>query len=453
MSGPLINVEAEAELLGALMAGYGTIDSLSDILTANDFYEPTHSRIFEVVEGQAASGKSVSPIAVKGFLDGDPGLALLGGVSYLARLTGSVASMDCKQNAKMIADLASRRRMAEGLRSAAASCDDLALTPAEIIAEADAAISVRSGDLVNQATGAECFDELLLGYESKVHGVTTGCIPSLDALLGPMRAKQLVIGAGRPGMGKTALALSYALGAASRGHGVLYVSLEMSAVELAARMAADVCFDSGVVSPIPYSAIRDGELSPTQKNDLYKARHHVSTLPFAVIDAGSLTTGRLNMLVRRHARRMAAAGDRLELVIVDYLQLLSPDQRGRSTYEAVSEVSRALKAMAKDNGVAVFALAQLSRSVEQRPDKRPQLADLRDSGQIEQDADAVLFLRREEYYLRQDEPERSHKDRFAWEQAIADHQNKIEFILAKRRNGVTGNAMGEFHGYYQAVRG
>jgi len=448
----LANVEAEAEVLGNMMAGYAEVDRVADVLSSIDFSEPVHSRIYEIIVDQASKGKPTSPIAVKNFFEGDETIARLGGVSYLARLTGKASGLGALENARMLADLATRRRMAEGLRIAAVDCEDLTLTAAEIVAQADAAISLKAGDLVHQATGAECFDELFASYLEGNKGVTCGAIASLDELMGPMKAKQLVIGAGRPGMGKTALALSYALGAAARGHGVLYVSLEMSAPELAARMASDLCFD-GPVDPVPYPAIRDGDLTRKQKDAVAAAREHMATLPFAVVDAGSLTVGRLNMLVRRHARRMAAAGHKLDLVVVDYLQLLSPDTKGRSNYEAVSEVSRSLKAMAKDNAIAVFALAQLSREVEKRPGARPQLSDLRDSGQIEQDADAVLFLLRPEYYLRQNEPDATDAKRFQWEQALEAEQGKIEFIVAKRRNGVTGQAVGQFHGFYQAVRG
>lgn len=448
----LVNVEAEAELLGSLMAGHASVDQVADLVDSTAFSEPLHARMYEAIVEQASKGKPVSPVAIKGFVEGDETLAKLGGNAYLARLTGAAIGLSCGESARLVTDLAQRRRMADGLRHAAASCEDLSLTPAEIVAEADAAISVKGSNLVHQPTGAECFDELFLTYADQNRGVTSGCIASLDELLGPMKPKQLVIGAGRPGMGKTALALSYALGAASKGHGVLYVSLEMASPELAARMASDMCFD-GPVDAVPYPAIRDGDLNTRQKQAVCAARDHMATLPFNVIDAGNLTVGRLNMLIRRHARRMAAAGHKLELVVVDYLQLLSPDTKGRSNYEAVSEVSRALKAMAKDNAVAIFALAQLSRSVEQRPDKRPMLSDLRDSGQIEQDADAVLFLLRMEYYLRKEEPDATDVKRPEWEQALEKVQGQIEFIVAKRRNGVEGRAVGEFHGFYQAVRG
>jgi replicative DNA helicase len=449
----LINVEAEAALLGAILQENGLIDKVADGLAYSDFSEPVHARIFSAVVEQYSKGKSVTPITIKGYLEGDKDLTRLGGFAYLARLTsdmhGLLAPMDlCTQ----IAEISKRRRMADGLRMAALDCEDLSITTAEIVSEADAAISDSGGDLVNQLSAAQCFDEMVRENANRHVGVKCGEIAVLDGLLGPMRPKQLIIGAGRPGMGKTALALSYAIGAARNGHGVLYVSLEMSGAELAARMAADMCFNGN--DGVPYHAIRDWELTHSQKQAVADARREVDAMPFEVIDVGSLTVGRLNMLIRRHARRMEARGHKLELVIVDYLQLLSPDSRGRSNYEAVSEVSRALKAMAKDNGVAIFALAQLSREVEKRPGCRPQLSDLRDSGQIEQDADAVLFLLRPHYYLKNDEPDDPSSEKYTqWLNAMEQTRDVLEFILAKRRNGETGNAVGMFNGFYQAVRG
>jgi replicative DNA helicase len=450
----LANWEAEADLLGGLLVNNACAEDVADLIAADDFALDLHARMFEVILSETAKGRGISSVALKSFFEGDGALDAMGGVPYLARLTSQPASAIYSvavDTARMLSDLANRRRIQAGLKTAADACDDLTNTTGEIIAHADAAISLERGDGIHQPTGGEALDELLASYEQKQVGVRCQVIPELDELLGPMRPKQLVIGAGRPGMGKTAMALSYALGAAEAGHGVLYVSLEMSSTELAARMAADLCFhgDGGVY----YSNIRDGDLTPGQMMAVRKAQMKAHQLPLQVVDAGSLTMGRLNRLVRRHARRMAANGYKLELVVVDYLQLLHPDSKGRSTYEAVSEVSRGLKAMAKDNDLAVFALAQLSRSVENRPDKRPQLSDLRDSGQIEQDADAVLFLMRLEYYLKQDEPDQCDPKYPDWKVKMDAARGEIEFILAKRRNGETGTAFGRFHGAYQAVRG
>lgn len=451
MTDLLANLEAEAELLGCLLCDSSLFDHVAELIEDHDFAEPLHGRIFAAGLSEAMQGKPVNPITLKPLFEHDPALKQLGGIKYLAELTGNAGFADAVGMAKHLRDLSMRRHMRDGLAHAVTQCADVNVPALEIIDLADHALAVRTKDHIHQPSGADCMDELLASYAEQKRGVTCQQIPELDSLLGPMRPKQLVIGAGRPGMGKTAFALSYAVGAAMAGHGVLFVSLEMSSTELAARMAADLCF--GTDTDIPFNLIRDGKLNTAQMRKVRDAGSYMRGLPFQVIDAGSLTIGRLGMLVRRHARRMAARGHKLELVVVDYLQLLSPDGRNKSAYEAVSEVSRGLKAMAKDNDIAVLALAQLSREVEKRPDKRPQLSDLRDSGQIEQDADAVLFLLRNEYYLRQAEPEPMDPKRMAWETMMDEQAGRIEFILAKRRNGTTGSAMGSFHGAYQAVRG
>jgi len=444
------NIEAEAAILGGMMQDNKLIDRVCDIISAEDFAEPVHARIYSALLREHSIGKPANPITIKTYFEDDVGIRELGGTVYLSRLSADPSGMFAPDFAKVVRELAILSQMQNGFRSAADACDDPEASIPEIIDHADAAMNVTGKDAIHQPTGGECFNELIDGFGQGEYGVTCQTIPTLDSLIGPMRPGQLIIGAGRPGMGKTALALSYAIGAAQAGHGVLFVSLEMSSRELAARMAADMCFNGR--DGVPYSAIRDGKLNDWQMRKVVEAGSKMHGLPFNVIDAGHLTIGRLNMLVRRHTRKMAARGQKLELIIVDYLQLLSPDTKGRSNYEAVSEISRGLKALAKDQGVAVFALAQLSREVEKRPDKRPQLSDLRDSGQIEQDADAVLFLLRPEYYLHQCEPEQMDPKRMGWESEIARVMGQIEFILAKRRNGVTGSELGQFFGAFQAVR-
>lgn len=448
----LCNIDAEATLLGALMIENTLIERIADRVLPADFFEPLHGRIFSAIMAQDAKGQPATPPLLKGYFDHDSALNELGGPRYLARLTADGQGlMSPVALANVVADLSRRRVMREGLRAAITACEAAQGPIAEAVSLADAAIADRADDGIHQPTGGECFDELLASFDDPVTGVECRMIPSLDGLVGAIMPKQLVILAARPGMGKTAVALSYALGAARNGFGVLFVSLEMSSRELATRMAADLSFHNG--RGIPFHAIRDRTLNADDKRRVADIGQKVHSLPLHVIDAGSVTIGRLNALVRRHGRRMAAKGQKLDLVVVDYLQLVHPDNKGRSQYEAVSEVSRGLKVLAKDHGVGVMALAQLSRSVESRPDKRPQLSDLRDSGQIEQDADAVLFLLRNEYYLRQAEPDELAPERAKWEAAMEDCRGQIEFILAKRRNGTTGSAFGEFHGAYQAVRG
>jgi len=450
MIGPF-NTDAEAVLLASLFQDNSAIDYAADRLAPESFALAAHQSIFGFMVRDYALGKNVNPFTLRSYFEDTETLIEVGGPNYLAQLGGISHLTPLPSLVREVADLADRRRMRAGLEVAANACADLETPLSEVVNHADAAVSHHEKDGIHQPTASEAIEELFDSYRDKMLGVKCGCIPTLDDLLGEMRPKQLVIGAGRPGMGKTALALSYGIGAAKRGHGVLYVSLEMSSTELAARMVADLCFENG--DGVPYEAIRDGKMSEFQRGKAAAAHTRAKTLPFQIVDAGSLKMGRLGMLVRRHARKMEAAGFKLELVIIDYLQLTEPDGAGRSNYEAVSEVSRKLKSLAKENGLAVFALAQLSRAVENRPDKRPQLSDLRDSGQIEQDADAVLFLLRREYYLKQAEPKLGTAERVQWEQGMDEYEGVIEFILAKRRNGVAGQAKGEFHGRYQAVRG
>lgn len=454
----LSNIDSEAALCGALLRDNARVDAVADGLVPEDFSEPFLADIYAVIVREAALGRPASPITLRPYLIDHPSLAEAGGITYLNRLAASDAASwsNPVALARQIRALSARRALVNGLDAASALAADPAETNAAVIDRAEAALSAATATHAAAAElpAARCIQAMLADMDGPRRGVLCGRIAALDVLMGPMRPKQLNIGAARPGMGKTALALSYSLGAALNAHGVLYVSLEMSAGELAMRLAADLCFDErGDGAPVPFEAIRDGTLTTAQKLAVARAADRIADAPFVVADHGSVTIGRLNMIVRRYQRRMAAAGHRLELVVIDYLQLVQPDGKGQSNYEAVSEVSRGLKAIAKDHDVAVFALAQLSRAVEQREDKRPQLSDLRDSGQIEQDADAVLFLYRHEYYLRQAEPEPGDARHAAWRDTLFACEGMLDMILAKRRNGRTGRAQARFHGANQAVRG
>lgn len=446
----LLNLELEGDLLGLLMLDNSHVDRAADILDAADFSEPLYQRVFEAIVHQVSQGKPANPATLRPMFVDDPALESLGGPSFLIRLTENPGAWFAAPDAaKQLAELSTRRRMREGLQNAAVQCADLSTATGDIVTLADAAVASKGSSGIRQGSAADCIGELLDGIDKPIEGVTCQHIPSFDELHGPMEASQLVILAARPGMGKTAFALSYCLGAAQAGYGVLFLSLEMNRQQLAGRMVADICFDG---QAIPYSAIRDRDLNDFQKRRVADAYSKMQSVPFAVIDAGSLTPARLSMLARRHDRRFRARGHKLDLIVVDYLQLMRPDSGTTKPYEAVSEVSRCLKALAKDMNVPVLALAQLSRDVEKRTDHRPQLSDLRDSGQIEQDADSVIFLLRQEYYLQQEKPEPSSLDFLKWQEGMAKVQGRIEFILAKRRNGTTGKAEGHFHGAYQAVR-
>lgn len=453
------NLEAEAALLGAMMSDNRIIDPVADRTRTEDFYVPVHARIFAALVLANCQGRAATPVTLKPMFDQDDGLKELGGISYLARLSGNyLGSGSWRELAAQVAELATLRRMQVGLITAAEACSEAAANPGgfveavkEIVEHADAAIETNTSDPIIQVTAAEALDGWIRGLDNPHGGVECRAIPELDKVLGPIRPKNLVILAARPGMGKTAVGISYAIGAAKAGHGVLLISLEMSADEIAGRMAADWCFTHGDNS-VPYAAISHRNLNDYQRSRVTAACGSMVQLPLSIVDTGQLTLGRLNSLVKRQARRFAAKGSKLELVIVDYLQLMRAGPRNLSKYEDVSEVSNGLKRIAKEHEVGVMALCQLSREVEKRPDKRPILADLRDSGSIEQDADSVMFLLRPEYYLEQTKPSEASPKFPAWQESMDDAAGKIEFIAAKRRNGRTGVSTGTFYGSYQAVR-
>lgn len=446
--------EAETCLLGTMMSENDRIDAVADLVRGDDFSVPFYGYIFDLIVSERSKGRAANPVTLNPMLASHENYTSIGGHKFLAGLTGMSAMLIRPLDAaRQIAEMAARRRMIEGLREALSQASDPAFSLESVMDAADASLtlSITRNTGITETTGGNAMAGLLASFNEPMRGVTSTIIGSLDKLLGPIRPKQLVIMAGRPGMGKTATALSYSLGVAQGGQGVLFVSLEMSSEELSARMAADLSFNgTDGVSLDTILAEHKGMKATRAVSDAEAA---LRDMPFHIIDAGSLAIGRLNMIVRRYKRRLAARGETLGLVVVDYLQLLRTDDKSRSNYEAVSEISRSLKAMAKDNDVGVLALAQLSREVEKRTDKVPQLADLRDSGQIEQDADGVLFLVRDEYYLRVNEPEPHSAERAAWQQAMDECEGKIDFVCAKRRNGRTGRAQGQFHGMYQAVRG
>lgn len=446
--------DAEYSLVAGLTYENRRIDAVADILSPEDFTNPFIGHVYGLILSEYSQGRAANVMTLRPLLMDLPEFEEAGGMKFLAGFALSESlSTPPIETAKMLARVAKRRRLMKGLADSVNLGAVETTSFEEIVDAADNAIVAASQGAASAAefTGEDCVYRLMQTFSQPSHGVKCGVIPSVDKLIGPLRPQQFVVLAARPGMGKTAMALSFALGAAQMDHGVLFVSLEMGGIELGARMAADLSFTG--TSGIPLDDILADNPNDKTVRAVGQAMNMLADMPLTILDTGKLTCGRLNMIVRRHKRRMAAKGQKLELVVVDYLQLLSPDTPRRSNYEAVSEISMALKAIAKEHEVAVLGLAQLSRDVEKRTDRRPQLSDLRDSGQIEQDADTVLFLLRDEYYLRKSEPSQDDPNRSEWERLLAQAQNKIEFICAKRRNGREGVAQGEFYTRYQAVRG
>ncbi|HEU4805186.1 MAG TPA: DnaB-like helicase C-terminal domain-containing protein [Nitrobacter sp.] len=444
------NVEAEMALIGAMLCEPKVIDSVADRVDPSDFADSFLGFVYGTIVREQSLGRALNPVTLRPFLEPEQAYRDLGGWDWLAGLGSSpVTSIGASSNAAQISSLAQRRRLVDGLRETLRAAGDLEQSIESLVEMADEALTMarESGDCRGEYSAAECLQLVIDGFDRPIGGVTCGNILSIDQLIGPMQPSQFIVWAGRPGMGKSLTAQSYALGAAGKGHGVLFVSLEMSAEQLGERMAADLCYDR---HRIPHDAIRFHRLDPDQKRIVCCAKDYLENLPLQIIDKPGITIAQLRSLVRRWQRKFEARGQKLELVIVDYLQRMG----GKGdAYERISEISRSAKDLAKECGVAICAMAQLSRKVEERSDKRPNLADLRDSGQIEQDADAVLFFLRDEYYLKSSEPPIASEKHAEWQRLMDDCKDRIEFICAKHRHATTDSLMGEFQAAYQAVRG
>lgn len=445
------NVEAEAALIGAMLIDNKVIDGIADTVAPSDFFEPLHGRLFEVTTTLFAQGKMVNPITLKPHFEADEAMKEVGGVGYLAKLTGSGAALiGARDFAHQIKELAERRKIIAALDEARAAAMDTGSSMTALSSAVEHAIEVSGDDLGVVEVGIGKGAELLFAEHRSGGGVRLTDNQVLDRLLAGMKKKQLIVVAGRPGMGKTGVAVSCAMDISAQNIGVVFITKEMSASELTGRCLADRMFNS---NPIDYEKIANGWMNRDETQRVARLSNELDKMPLAIIDSGRVTPSRVNVWVRRWKRRFAARGVELGLVIIDYLQLMDADKDLGSRYANITDISGKLKQIAKEQDVPIMALAQLSREVEKRDDKKPKLADLKDSGAIEQDADMILFLLREQYYLEQSKPEDGHPDMINWQPAFDACQDRIEFILAKKRNGRAGSAVGQFHGRYQAVRG
>lgn len=455
----LCSLDAEKALLGACLIENKLIDSVIDRLQQGDFYEPLHGRIWAAMIRRRARGEAATPATMAQEFAADPAMAelvALGGASYLLRLTedGGVVlvARDC---AKQVAELARLRLLRDQIEVAA---HDLGARPVEeVVSELEAALwSVSDQEAPpTESQGGNTVRKALtrsrdLRDSGDQHRLKCLLIPELDEITGGLEAQQLIIVAGRPGAGKSALLGSAVLGYALNGHGAAFVSLEMGEVDLGTRMAADMTFDTGF--KIPHSQIRNGRLTDTQFSHLDQQAAMIDAKPLWIVETAGLTIGKLDAMVRRLKRMTEAKGSKLEVVVVDYLQLLrAPDAENR--LQEVSSISRGLKELAKRHHICILAAAQLNRGVETRESKIPTMSDLRESGQIEQDADAIIFLYREEYYLRMAEPDIADPKRVIWEEKLQTVAGKLDLIAGKVRHGETGKKRIHFIGEFQAVRG
>ena len=453
------NLEAEAAFLGALLIENKVLEELVIPLRPDHFFAPIHARIFERIMTLVDRQMVVTPVTLKPYFEGDEALAQMGGTAYLAQLTADGQGLlAARELAQQIYDLALLRELVSVGRdlvdSALDTSDDV--EPMKQIEEAEArlfevaegAANTNEADSFGQASKTAIqMIENALNSGGHVSGKTTG-LDSLNDKVGGLHASDLIIVAGRPGMGKSSLAMNIAYNCAARlkrdredgidksvGAGVAVFSLEMSKDQLATRILAE---QSGISS----EALRMGKISRDDFQQLSYASQRLNDLPLYIDDTAALSVAAL----RTRARRLKRRHD-IGLIVVDYLQLMQGSKRSQDNrVNEISEISRGLKTLAKEINVPVIALSQLSRAVEQRDDKRPMLSDLRESGSIEQDADMVWFIYREDYYVAAREPKRPvesddakvHDAHSAWAAEMERVFGIAELIVAKQRHGATG---------------
>lgn len=441
------SVEAEQQLLGSLLLDSERLDIVGDAMLPDDFYDQVHKAIFKEIRRRHGDGELVSPVAMRSFAENHPGLIELGGFRYLVRLAGaSIASAQIRQYAEMIAEYRAKRDILKAIETAQKELADDTTYSGDVAGRLEGMLAARTATSKNGTVSMmkAATDAMQSAYDAyqgiETPGVNTG-IHRIDQVLTKMRPGDLVLLGGRPSMGKSALALSIALNVARGGGGVVISTLEMQPEAMAQRAISEATSQGSAA--VNYSRMTTPGLTEAQMRSLTMAAEDVAKLPIQFLpttyrELGSITAGA--------KRAKALLGDTvgLKLIVVDYLQLLNGT--GTNRFEKIAEISIALKALAMQLQVPVLALSQLSRAVEQREDKRPMLSDLRESGQLEQDADAVLFCYRHEYYLEREQPDVSDFEKHvAWSDAMERTRNKMEVIIAKQRMGPIDTAHVKFN--------
>ncbi|MBV1863981.1 MAG: replicative DNA helicase [Rhodobacteraceae bacterium] len=457
------SIEAEQALLGALLVNNDVFDRITSIISEVHFFDPVHGRIFEVIARRIQKNALASPVTIKAFLEDDPGLAELGGPAYLVRLAGASASVFAARDyAQMIYDLAIRRDLIAigeeiSSKATAMEVDD---EPAEQIIHAEQRL-YQLGEQGNVDSGFQSFLKAVTDAvnvanaayqrDGGLAGISTG-LTDMDKILGGLHPSDLLILAGRPSMGKTALATNIAYNIAKtykkgtrpdgsegavNGGVVGFYSLEMSAEQLAARILSEA-------AQVSSHQIRNGDMNEQEFRDFVEAAKELENCPLYIDDTAALPISQLAARARRLKRTNG-----LDLIVVDYLQLVRPATAKDSRVNEVSEITQGLKAIAKELEIPVIALSQLSRQVENREDKRPQLSDLRESGSIEQDADVVMFVYRGEYYKEREQPAEHEADKMmTWQAEMEELRGKAEVIIGKQRHGPIGSIDLAFEGQF-----
>jgi replicative DNA helicase len=455
------NIEAEQALLGAILVNNEAFYRVSDFLEPTHFFEPIHQQIYQLARDLIRAGKLATPVTLKTFLDSNVDIGGLTVSQYLARLAAEATTIiNAEDYGRTVYDLSVRRaliQVGEAMVNVAYDAP-VDFSPRDQIEDAERRL-YELAETGRYDGGFQRFAQALttaidmaahaFQRDGKLSGIATG-LDDLDRMMGGLQQSDLVILAGRPGMGKTALAtnIGYNIAKAWRGEikpdghtstingGIVgFFSLEMSAEQLATRIIAEQ-------TGIPSNHIRRGGISESDFEKIKDYSIELQHIPLYVDETGGLSVAQLAARARRLKRQRG-----LDFLVIDYLQLLQGSTRrsAENRVQEITEITTKLKALAKELNVPILALSQLSRQVESRDDKRPQLSDLRESGSIEQDADVVLFVYREEYYHQMRKPLEANREKFAEWLAEADKvHGKAEVIIGKQRHGPTGTVELQF---------
>ena len=445
------NIEAEQAILGSILVSNELFDDVSPILNSKNFYDPMHQKIFTAIEKLIFSGMLANPITLKNLFENEKDELNI--PDYLIKVTKfSSSSRQTIEYSKLIYDLYVKReliKISENL-SFIAKSNDLNKDGKTIIEDTEKNL-FDLAEKGNFNSSLIKFDEAMrqtiemassaYKNEEGIVGVPTG-LTDLDARLGGLHKSDLIIIAGRPSMGKTALATNIAFNAAKniqhneKKSCVAFFSLEMSSEQLSTRIIAEQ-------SRIRSNDIRRGQISEEQFDKFIETSKNISELPLYIDETPAITISALSNRARRIKRLFG-----LDLVVIDYIQLMRANFTRDGRVQEISEITQGLKALAKELSVPVLALSQLSRAVEQRDDKKPQLSDLRESGSIEQDADVVMFVFREAYYLQNKEPRPATVEHAEWQAKMNEVSHLAELIIQKQRHGPTGTIMLEFEAMF-----
>ncbi|RPG94229.1 MAG: replicative DNA helicase [Candidatus Pelagibacter sp. TMED253] len=447
------NLEAEQALLGSILVNNDIIDEVSTIINPTSFYDPAHTKIYEVIETLNNKGMIANPITLKNYFEKDNMLDEVGGTEYLVKLTRfSGSTKQATDYAKVIHEMYLRRELvvisdnlsSETLNAKEQSAEKIIEgTEKSLFDLAERGSFSQSFLKFNQALDQTIeMATLAMKNDKGIVGVPTG-LTDLDEKLGGLHKSDLVIIAGRPSMGKTALATNIAYNAAQtilsrqEKSSVAFFSLEMSSEQLSTRILSEQ-------ARIKSDDIRRGKVTEQEINRYIETSRNIYNLPLFIDETPAITIATLSNRARRIKRLFGVS-----LIVVDYIQLMrSNSNKNEGRVQEVSEITQGLKALAKELKVPVVALSQLSRAVEQRDEKRPQLSDLRESGSIEQDADVVMFVYREAYYLENKQPKLGSIEHAEWQSKMNDVNGLADIILGKQRHGPTGTVKVEFEGIY-----